>query len=119
VSGHFAAILGCLLNEDWATLRLVEMTLTTDGTLLGRCGGLSTFATFLGAERDLVRNVHGVAEIADLDGDHSNVFTLTRARRVPANLAARRESTCGQPRRTLFRLRPRRPAREEFTAGAE
>lgn len=69
VSGQFTAILGCLLGENWATPRLVEMTVTPDGALLGRCEGQTTFATFLGAERDLVRNVHGVAEVAGLDGD--------------------------------------------------
>src|SRR5687767_4473095 len=69
VSGHFAAILGCLLDENWSSPRLAEMMLTPDGALLGRCEEQSTFATFLGAERDLVRNVHGVAEVAGLDGD--------------------------------------------------
>lgn len=69
VSGQFTAILGCLLEEVWATPRLVEMAVTPDGALLGRCEGQATFATFLGAERDLVRNVHGVAEVAGLDGD--------------------------------------------------
>ncbi len=36
VSEHFQAILGCLLNEDWTTPRLVEMVITPDGALLGR-----------------------------------------------------------------------------------
>ena len=31
VSDHFRAILGCLLNEDWTTPRLVEMVVTPDG----------------------------------------------------------------------------------------
>jgi len=39
VSDHFQAILGCLLNEDWTTPRLVEMVVTPDGHLLGRCDG--------------------------------------------------------------------------------
>jgi hypothetical protein len=31
ISDHFRAILGCLLEEDWTTPRLVEMVITPDG----------------------------------------------------------------------------------------
>ena len=48
VSDHFQAILGCLLGEDWTTPRLVEMVITPDGHLLGRCDGEATFKAFLG-----------------------------------------------------------------------
>jgi hypothetical protein len=69
VSDHFQAILGCLLGEDWTTPRLVEMVITPDGHLLGRCDGEAAFQAFLGASEDLLKNVHGVAEVAGLDGD--------------------------------------------------
>ena len=69
VSAHFQAILGSLLGEDWATPRLVEMVITPDGHLLGRCEGEASFRAFLGAADDLVRNLHGVASVAELDGD--------------------------------------------------
>jgi hypothetical protein len=69
VSDHFQAILGCLLGEDWTTPRLVEMVVTPDGHLLGRCDGEASFKAFLGASADLLRNVHGVAAVAGLDGD--------------------------------------------------
>jgi hypothetical protein len=69
VSDHFQAILGCLLGEDWTTPRLVEMVVTPDGHLLGRCEGEATFKAFLGASADLLKNLHGVAEVAELDGD--------------------------------------------------
>ncbi len=69
VSDHFQAILGCLLGEDWTTPRLVEMVITPDGHLLGRCDGEAAFKVFLGAAADLLKNVHGVAEVAELDGD--------------------------------------------------
>ena len=49
VSDHFQAILGCLLGEDWTTPRLVEMVITPDGHLLGRCEGDVSFKGFLGA----------------------------------------------------------------------
>ncbi len=69
VSDHFQAILGCLLDEDWTTPRLIEMVVTPDGHLLGRCDGESAFKAFLGASEDLLRNIHGVAPVAELDGD--------------------------------------------------
>lgn len=66
ISDHFQAILGCLLGEDWTTPRLAEMVIAPDGHLLGRCDGEAAFKAFLGASADLLKNVHGVAE---LDGD--------------------------------------------------
>lgn len=69
VSDHFQAILGCFLGEDWTTPRLVEMVVTSDGHLLGRCDGEAEFKAFLGEADDLIRNIHGVAAVAELDGD--------------------------------------------------
>ncbi len=69
ISPHFQAILGCLLDEDWTTPRLVEVLITPDGHLLGRCEDEESFRVFLGAAEDLVRNLHGVAPVAGLDGD--------------------------------------------------
>jgi len=45
------------------------MAITPDGHLLGRCDGEATFKVFLGALADLLNNVHGVAPVAELDGD--------------------------------------------------
>src|SRR5262245_16011908 len=69
VSDHFQAVLGCLLGEDWTTPRLVELVLTPDGHLLGRCEGEASFKAFLGASEDLLKNIHGVGKVAELDGD--------------------------------------------------
>ena len=69
VSDHFQAILGCLLGEDWTTPLLIEMVITPDGHLLGRCDGESSFKAFLGASADLLKNIHGIAPVAQLDGD--------------------------------------------------
>lgn len=69
VSDHFQAILGCLLGEDWTTPRLIEMVITPDGHVLGRCDGEAMFKAFLGASEDLIKNIHGVAPVAELDGD--------------------------------------------------
>ena len=68
VGDHFQAILGCLLAEDWPTPRLIEMVITPDAHMLGRCDGDPSFKAFLGASEDLIRNIHGVAPVAELDG---------------------------------------------------
>ena len=68
-SGQFTAILGCLLGEDWSTPRIEERYPTPDHCLLARVEGQVSHQQFLGAEQDLVRNVHGVAQVAGLDGD--------------------------------------------------
>ena len=39
ISDHFRAILGCLLGENWTTPRLIEMSITPDGHMVGRCEG--------------------------------------------------------------------------------
>jgi hypothetical protein len=67
-SGFFTAILGCLLGEDWSTPRIAELRITSDRCLLSRLEGEPGFNGFLGAEADLIRNIHGIAEVAGLDG---------------------------------------------------
>ena len=69
ISDHFQAILGCLLGEDWTTPQLVEMVITPDSQMLGRPEGEPSFKAFLGASEDLIKNIHGVAPVAELDGD--------------------------------------------------
>jgi len=69
ISDHFLAILGCLLGEDWTTPRLLEMMILPKGHMIGRSEGQPGFSTNLGAEEDLIRNIHGVAPVAELDGD--------------------------------------------------
>jgi hypothetical protein len=69
ISEHFQAILGCLLSEDWTTPRLLEMIISRDGHMIGRYEGQPGHSTFLGSAEDLVRNIHGVAAVAELDGD--------------------------------------------------
>ena len=71
ISGHFIAMLGCLLQEKWTTPVLVEMVSTPDGHLLGRCEGDASCQAFLGETEDLIRNIHGVAKVAGLDGDEA------------------------------------------------
>jgi hypothetical protein len=85
VSDHLQAILGCLLGEGWTTPRLLVMVITPDGALLGRCEGQPGLSTFLGTSEDLLRNMHGVAPVAELDGDEigflvGNVAEVKRKR---------------------------------------
>ena len=58
-----------MLSEDWTTPRLIEMVITPDGHVLGRCEGEPSFKAFLGSSEDLIKNIHGVAPVAELDGD--------------------------------------------------
>ena len=45
------------------------MVVTPDGHFVGRCEGEEAFKAFLGASVDLIKNIHGVAPVAELDGD--------------------------------------------------
>jgi hypothetical protein len=68
-SGMFTAILAALLGEDWTDPRIEELQISPDHCLLARPAGEVTFRLFLGAEADLIRNIHGIAGVAELDGD--------------------------------------------------
>jgi hypothetical protein len=68
VSDHFQAILGCLLGEDWTTPRLIEMVITPDGHMLGRCDGEASFKVFLGASEDLIKTSTVLPRSANLTG---------------------------------------------------
>ena len=68
-SGTFTAILGSLLDEDWTTPNIRELRITRDHRLLGRSVGEVGFKAFRCAEAGLIRNIHGVAAVAGLDGD--------------------------------------------------
>ena len=37
--------------------------------MLDLCDGEASFKVFLGASDDLIKNIHGVAPVAELDGD--------------------------------------------------
>lgn len=70
MSDQFTAILACLVGEQsWTSPSLTELVATPDGLLLGRCEGEPEFRGFLGSVDDLLRNIHGLAPVAELDGD--------------------------------------------------
>lgn len=66
VSGKFAAILACMVGEEWTTPALSSLTCTSDGFLLGCRKGDMGYNDFLGSVDDLERNVRGVSEVAGL-----------------------------------------------------
>jgi hypothetical protein len=68
-TGTFTAILGFLLDEDWTTPNIRELRITRDHRLLGRSVGEVSFKAFRCGEAGLIRNIHGVAAVAELDGD--------------------------------------------------
>lgn len=82
-SGRFSAILGCLLGEDWAKPQIVEMVLSHK-TLWAQNEGELGFNHYVGAEEDLIRNIHGIAETVGLDGDELGylVGTVAKLKRV-------------------------------------
>jgi hypothetical protein len=81
VSGMFAAILGCLIGEDWTEPKIEDLRITFDRGLLAQVKGDVGFNLFIGAEADLIRNIHGVAEVAGLDGDEVG-FLLGRVAEI-------------------------------------
>jgi hypothetical protein len=65
----FTAIFAALFNEDWTTPKIEELFITWDRFVLARPTGEVTHKLVIGAEADLIRNIHGIAEIAGLDED--------------------------------------------------
>lgn len=80
----FTAILAALLDEDWTTPRIEELLITSDRCILARPLGELTHTIFIGAEADLTRNIHGIAEVAGLDGDELGYLLgkVAEARRI-------------------------------------
>jgi hypothetical protein len=56
----FTAILAALLDEDWTTPKIEELLITSDRRILARPTGQTSHKLFIGAEADLIRNIHGV-----------------------------------------------------------
>jgi hypothetical protein len=69
ISGILAALLGCLLGEDWTVPSIAELRITSDRDLMARFEGPIDDEHFLGTERELIHNIHRVAQLAKLDGD--------------------------------------------------
>lgn len=66
---------------DWTKPKIAELRITFDRGLLARLEGEIGFDLFIGAESDLIRNIHGVAGVAGLDGDEVG-FLLGRVAEI-------------------------------------
>jgi hypothetical protein len=73
-----------LLDEDWTTPKIDELFITSDQFVLARPTGEMTHKLVIGAEADLIRNIHGIAEVAGLDGDELGYLLgkVAEARRI-------------------------------------
>src|SRR5712672_2052378 len=82
--GMFTAMLAALLDEDWTKPKIEELLITSDRCILARPSGEVTHTLFIGAEADLIRNIHGIAEVAGLDGDELGYLLgkVAEARRI-------------------------------------
>jgi hypothetical protein len=78
VSGMSKAILVCPLDEDCTTPRIDNCSSRPTAA----CSLAWTGARALGSQEDLIRNIHGVAKVADLDGE---VAILSLVQEVAAN----------------------------------
>jgi hypothetical protein len=54
-------------KKGWATPELAELVATPDGVLLGRCEGEPECGVFSGSVEDLLRNIHGLSRVVEID----------------------------------------------------
>lgn len=66
MSSKMAAIVGCILGEQWTNPRLVELVQTSDGFVLGRSAGDCGHNDFIGTAADLENNWARLLNVADL-----------------------------------------------------
>ena len=80
----FTALLAALLDVSWTTPKVEELFITSDRCILARPTGEVTHKLFIGVEADLIRNIHGIAEVAGLDGDELGYLLgkVAEARRI-------------------------------------
>jgi hypothetical protein len=80
----FTAILAALRDEDWTAPKIEEPFITSDRRILARPTGEVAVKLFIGTDADLKRNIHGIAEVAGLDGDELGYLLgkVAEARRI-------------------------------------
>lgn len=65
----FRAILASLLDENWTTPNIRELRFARNHRLFGRALGEGNFKAFRCARAGLIRNIHGIAAVAQLNGN--------------------------------------------------
>jgi hypothetical protein len=77
----FRAILASLLDENWTTPNIRELRFARDHRLFGRTLGEASFKAFRCAKAGLVRNIRGIAAVAQLDGNELD-YLLRKVARI-------------------------------------
>lgn len=79
MSPRMAALVACVLDQDWVTPRLVRLYVTSDGFLLGRAEHDCAANCFIGTVADWDRNWEALLDAADLTDDERVVAEACRA----------------------------------------
>ena len=66
MSGRMAAVVGCILGEEWTRPVIAELVITSDGWVLARDEGQVTFNVIVGTAADLERNWLALLDVAGL-----------------------------------------------------
>ena len=76
--------LAALLDEDWTTPRIEELFITSGRFILARTASEPTHKLLVREEADAIRNMHGIAKVAGLDGDELGYLLgkVAEARRI-------------------------------------
>jgi hypothetical protein len=69
--GKMVALVGCILGQDWTMPRMEQITVTSDGFVLGVVGGLANH--FVGAFSELASNWTRLCEFAKLTVEEKRV----------------------------------------------
>ncbi|MEX0700503.1 MAG: hypothetical protein WD069_00255 [Planctomycetales bacterium] len=69
IGNRFLAILAYLLEEEWTAPRIDALYLSRNGRLRARIGGQVSRKYFPGAVEGLIRDIRGLADVAELGPD--------------------------------------------------
>jgi len=69
MSGKLAAIVGCILGEQWTQPSIAALVITSDGFVLARNRGEVGFNAFIGTAEDLERNWNSLLDAAGLTSE--------------------------------------------------
>ena len=72
MSPKMAAIVGCIIGERFTNPSLVELSITSDGYVLGRREGDCGLNEWIGSADDLERNWKALIEVANLTVEEVN-----------------------------------------------
>jgi hypothetical protein len=102
MSGKMAAVLGCILGQQWSRPRIAELLVTSDGWVLARDIGRVRFENIIGRVADLERNWETLLHAAGLTSEERQEAGVRyrqavrdyRRPRVPCPAVRRRRLGC-------------------------